>query len=168
MPDEMPLTDFIADVSNFHLELQRRKLEAMDGASKLVMIEARNAIGHDNWNAGVFGPWKDLAQSTIDEKDRLGYFGQVSENDSLLRTGQLRESIQRSFDPDRAIVGSNDDVAVDQEMGTSRIPARPFLSGAASKHAQKIAEIMGRAAVLALGGRNRRVPIPGLRRPDTD
>ncbi len=56
----------------------------------------------------------------------------------LLETGHMRDSISHEVNPfsvvAEVIVGSTDKKAVWQELGTSRIPPRPFLS-LAMKHA---------------------------------
>ena len=56
----------------------------MDGAAQ----EAKDFIGHE------LAEWKPLAPSTIAEKERLGFTGQVSATDPLLRTGDMRDSIE--------------------------------------------------------------------------
>ncbi len=48
------------------------------------------------------------------------------------RTGALHASIQSTASGLEAAVGSNDPAAAPQEMGTSRIPPRPFLAPAAA------------------------------------
>jgi hypothetical protein len=69
--------------------------------------------------------WPQLAESTQRERERLGF----AANEPLLRTGDLRESIEYTVLPREAAVeiGSNDKIAVYQELGTSRIPPRSFL-----------------------------------------
>jgi HK97 gp10 family phage protein len=55
----------------------------------------------------------------------------------LLDTGALRDSIEITLEPKRAIVGTNNEYAEYQELGTSRIPPRPFM-GPAAIHATKV------------------------------
>jgi hypothetical protein len=101
--------------------------------SGAVAAEAKRLIGHEN--AG----WPALAESTVEEKDRLGYTGRISATDPLYRTGELRESIEATVHGLEAAVWSHDKVAVWQEIGTSRIPPRPFLSSA-MRQARPLAE----------------------------
>jgi hypothetical protein len=60
-------------------------------------------------------------------------------NEPLPRTGQLRDSIEWTAQGNEGFVGSNLDIAVYQELGTSRIPpprswpARSLRSGQKSK-----------------------------------
>jgi len=76
--------------------------------------------------------WPPLAERTIEEKERLGYTGQVSETDPLLRTGEMRDTIEARVTTTpggvQLEVGSKDKVALYQEMGTALIPPRPFLA----------------------------------------
>lgn len=80
---------------------------------------AQSFIGH--YQSG----WAPLKPSTVDQKTRLGY---APPDNPLLRTGELRDSIEAAaaLDPTGAIgvVGSKDKVALYQEMGTSKIPPR--------------------------------------------
>lgn len=66
------------------------------------------------------------------------------------RTGALRDSIAAQAEGLEAVVGSSDPAAAPQEMGTSRIPPRPFLAPAASAHGAEIAERIGGAVAAAL------------------
>jgi HK97 gp10 family phage protein len=78
---------------------------------------------------------------------QLGY----SANDPLLRTGEMRESIEYNMDADgrEAYVGTNNEKAVFNEFGTSKIPPRSFLGGAVEHKGQECAdataEILGKA-----------------------
>ncbi|MBV8613726.1 MAG: hypothetical protein JOY66_08120 [Acetobacteraceae bacterium] len=56
-----------------------------------------------------------------------------------LRTGKLRASITCEATDTVAVIGSSDPVAVDQELGTSAIPPRPFLATVAAAEADGIA-----------------------------
>jgi phage gpG-like protein len=62
----------------------------------------------------------------------------------LLETGELRGSIEREVHEDVAYVGTNDKKAEFQEFGTSRIPPRPFLAGAAAAKHAEIGELIGK------------------------
>jgi phage gpG-like protein len=77
----------------------------------------------------------------------------VSATDPLLRTGELRDSISHVVDGRRAVVGSDDPVAIYQETGTSRIPPRPFLSTAAVLVGEDAAKAIGAAVGNAVAGR---------------
>ena len=67
------------------------------------------------------------------------------------RTGSLQSSIEHRSDATTAVVGSDDPVAVAQELGTSRIPPRPFLAPTAAAHAQGVAHQVAAAVAGAIG-----------------
>lgn len=56
-----------------------------------------------------------------------------------LRTGTLRDSIGVGETGDGAVVASTADVAVHQELGTRRIPPRPFLAPVAAATVHDVA-----------------------------
>ena len=66
------------------------------------------------------------------------------------QTGTLHDSIGVTAMDDRAVVGSSDPVAVDQELGTRTDPPRPFLAPAAAEAAPALAETVGSAVADAL------------------
>lgn len=91
-----------------------------------VAEQAKDLIGRENEE------WAPLAPSTVAEKTRLGFVGQRSATDPLLRTGTMRDSISAIVSETlfgvTGIVGAEDPKAVWQELGSSRIPPRPFLA----------------------------------------
>lgn len=124
---------------------------ALEAAARLIERTAKNLVGQDNVPAaGPFPAWDPLAQSTIDEKARLGYSGQVSATDPLLRTGHLCASIEHVAGDTEAFIGSNLDEAVWQEVGTSHVPPRSYLGHAAAEKAPEVAAILGEFVVAAL------------------
>jgi hypothetical protein len=92
-----------------------------------------------------------LAESTIRDKAAHGYKTPAP----LLRSGEMRDSIEYVVHGDEGCVGSNSDVAVFQELGTSRIPPRSFLVSAAISNEDKIHRRAGASAVAALSGYGR-------------
>ena len=73
----------------------------------------------------------------------------------LLRTGTLRDSIEYTVHGNQGWVGSDNPVAVFQELGTSRIPPRSFLVSAAISSEDKIHRMVGASAVAVLSGHGR-------------
>jgi HK97 gp10 family phage protein len=89
---------------------------ALAVAAQIVAAKAKSYIGTYTL------PWPPLAASTLERK---------SADTPLLETGELRDSIQwKVVSPVEAHVGSDNQKAVWQELGTSRIPPRPFLGPA--------------------------------------
>lgn len=149
----MSLLAFIGYIAAFPARLEHETHAGLERASIIVEREAKRLIGHDeNPAAGPFAAWPELADATIEEKERLGYFGVVSEYDSLLRTGEMRDSVEHVVEGQEAAVGSNDDKAVWQEIGTGHIPARSFLGAAAFRKEDDIHHHLGSAVVIALVG----------------
>jgi hypothetical protein len=68
---------------------------------------------------------------------------------------------------DEAAVGSTSEIAVYQELGTEKIPPRPFLGPAAFKNKDRIEAMLGQAVVNALeyGEVGSFVALPGLSTP---
>lgn len=102
-------------------------------------------IGHE------MSEWPPLAESTIADKASKGFAVPAP----LLRTGDMRESIEvevDGFDLEMA-VGSHEEKAVWQEMGTSRgIPPRPFLALGMKNSLDYAADVFGETAVALLMG----------------
>jgi HK97 gp10 family phage protein len=139
------------------VELETRK--ALERAAVVVEKEANATIGTYQPEAGPFAQWAQLADSTISEKEKLGY---APPDNPLLREGDLRDSIGHVVQGHEAAVGSNSDVAVYQELGTRHMPPRSFLGGAAVRKEAEVVEIIGRGAVTGLVGEevaNRYLPI---------
>ncbi len=69
-----------------------------------------------------------------------------------LRSGALRDSVGAQADGLRAVVGSRDPAAVPQELGTARMPARPFLAPVAGSMGEEVARAVGAAVAAAIRG----------------
>lgn len=112
--------------------------------------EAKAKIGEYQGANGMHDAWPELADSTKEDRLRKGF----TENDPLLRTGGLRDSISHETKLLEAQIGSTSDIAVYQELGTSKIPPRPFLGAAAFEAKDKIVAILGAATVAGIVGGN--------------
>ena len=58
------------------------------------------------------------------------------------RTGALRNSISHAYDADKAYVGTNIEYAPYVEMGTSKMPPRPFIRPAVENYMDEYKEIV--------------------------
>lgn len=121
---------------------------AMEGAAKIIQHNAQDRIGEYQQATGPFPEWEPLADSTEAEKARLGY----PTDAPLLRTGQLRDSIETEHSATEAIIGSKKKEAAYQEFGTEHIPPRPFLGPAAYDTREKVHNLIGAAVTGALVG----------------
>ena len=133
---------------------------ALDAAAASIEREAKAEIGtYQRSNMGPFDPWAELKDATKAERVRLGF----TPNDPLLRTGDLRDSIAREVHGLEAVVGSDSDVMVYQELGTRTIPARSVLGLAASRKTQDVLRLVGQSVQVAfLGGNLKTAVLPQL------
>lgn len=115
-----------------------------------VMVEqtAKREIGTYQDAVGPFSAWPSLAESTQDERARLGY----TQDDPLLRTGDMRDTIEHETEQFRAVIGSKDDIAAYQEFGTDRIPPRPFMGPAVIHNQKRILQVLGLAVARGVSG----------------
>ena len=106
----------------------------------LVQPLAAEYIGHE------MPEWAPLAPSTIAEKEKLGYVGQVSATDPRLRTGADRDSIGVTVEGLQLAVGSSREIFRYQELGTAHIPPRPVLEPAMEHSLAHAADVLGKTA----------------------
>ena len=123
----------------------------LNKACQVIEAKAKAKIGHYQSESGGFPEWEPLADSTEEEKERLGY----PLGAPLLREGDLRDSITHEVGLLEAVVGSKSPIAAYQEYGTDRIPPRPFIGPAAFESKEVIFKILGTTVVTGLckGGR---------------
>jgi hypothetical protein len=107
-------------------------------ACEMVCTEAKRVIGTYDYD------WPQLSPETLARKMM---------NTPLIETGEMRASIEWQSHGLEGAVGSNNDKAVWQELGTSRIPPRSFLVGAAVHMEEKIHKMAARAVMAVLAGR---------------
>lgn len=129
----------------------------LEKCAKAIEETAKAEIGTYQPAVGPFQDWEQLADSTVAQRERLGF----TPNDPLLRTGELRGSIERQVHNLEAVIGSKSDIAAYQEFGTDKIPPRPFLGPAVIHNRKKIERIVGEAAVSGLAGGHRVHPSLG-------
>jgi phage gpG-like protein len=110
-------------------EMDHIKHHCLDEGSKILQDEAKRELGQ--YQPG----WPQLKPETIARK--------ATGDSPLLETGDLRDSIEREVQHDAAYVGSNSKKAVWHELGTSRIPPRPFLATAAAAKTEEIGNLVG-------------------------
>ena len=78
--------------------------------------------------------------------------GGAGHDEPWLRSGALRGSVGVQAEGLQAAVGSSDPAAVPQELGTARMPARPFLMPVAAAMGEEVARAVGAAVMAALRG----------------
>jgi phage gpG-like protein len=134
---EFSILGFVAFAGTLAAGMEHANHVALERAARIVEKEAKAVIGTYRYG------WPPLAESTLKKK---------SADTPLLETGKLRDSIQHSADHERARVGSNEDTAVWQELGTKSIPPRSFLAGAAMHKTNDVLNEIGRTMTAHLVG----------------
>lgn len=142
----------LAEMATELVRLETAELVAMEAALEIAAVEvektAKSEFGVYQPAAGQFGAWPQLAESTQDERERLGF----SPNDPLLRTGELQASISHETRGLEAEIGSTSEIAPYHELGTSKMPARPVLGPALVRNLDKIKELAASAIVAGFIG----------------
>jgi phage gpG-like protein len=134
---EFSLLGFVEFLGTLHIEVEHANHEALELGARIIEEEAKRVIGTYDYG------WPRLAESTLKRK---------SDDTPLLETGEMRDSIEHVSSSKEAHIGSNNDKAIWQELGTKTIPPRSFLAGAAMHKEREVVDLIGRAAVLALSG----------------
>jgi HK97 gp10 family phage protein len=139
------ILEFIAEIPAIERDLQASGPMIIEKACQIVQKKAKAAIGREHEE------WAPLAESTLTEKAKAGY----PVPKSLLRTGELRDSIQYQVNGLEGAVGSDLDRALWLETGTSRMPPRSFLRSAAISSEDKIHRMAAGVTIAALSGHGR-------------
>jgi phage gpG-like protein len=129
---------FVAKLKMIEHDMDALGPEIVRKACEMVAEEARRVIGEG------YDFWPALAPSTLARKMM---------NTPLLETGELRASIEWNASGLEGAVGSNNDKAVWHELGTSHIPPRSFLMGAAIEMESKIHKMAARAVMAVMMGK---------------
>jgi HK97 gp10 family phage protein len=132
------LTGFATFLATLEAEVKHANHSALEKAAVIVETEAKRVLGTYDYG------WTPLAASTIASK--------ATGDSPLLETGEMRDSIEHTVTHDEAQIGSNNDKALWQELGTSKIPPRPFLQGALQHKADEVVAVIGREIHGALIG----------------
>lgn len=139
--------------------------EGLKKAAELIEATARaeigvyqNGVGTFQGDIGMFPAWAQLAESTERQKERMGY----PLDSPLLASGAMRDSFSHQVAGLKAIIGSDDPVAVYHETGTPNMPPRPVFGPAAARNEDKVLRILGEAAAAGLiGGDWMSAPLSG-------
>lgn len=133
------------------LEVRANKA-SLRQAANLVLSDARAQIGEYQPAVGAYPAWEPLAESTEEEKARIG----APADAPLERFGALKKSFRA--DPpteDEITFGSTDPVMEFHEFGTVKMPPRPALGPALLKKVDAIQRTFGHNAVRAVVGGQR-------------
>ncbi len=142
------MADFATHLVTVAVAVHKAEQHILENAAVMVEKRAKEKIGGYQDQVGPFIAWPELAESTKADRVKQGY----PEDEPLLRSGEMRDSIEHTVQGNVAQIGSNSDIAVYQELGTEHIPPRSFLGGAAAEAVPKILELTGKTMVAALVG----------------
>ena len=142
------IAHFVQHLSSVIPETLIAQHHGLEKAAVVIETEAKAEIGVYQDEIGDIVAWAELADSTKVDRLSKGF----TENDPLLRTGELRDSIEHQSALTEAVVGSNSEIAVFQELGTEKMPPRSFLAGAAMRKEEEVVAILGESVVTALIG----------------
>src|ERR1017187_4460494 len=140
MAGVMSILEFVAKTKAIEHDMHELGPAIVARACQMVCDEAKRVIGEG------YPEWPALSPETLARKMM---------NTPLLETGELRASIEWSTSANglEGAVGSNNDKAVWHELGTSRIPPRSFLVGAAVHMEEKIHKMAARAVMAVMLGK---------------
>lgn len=139
------LVSFAAEMRAIDRDLAAVGPKIVERACQIIQKKAKAAIGKNH------EMWPPLAESTIKDKAAHGFNTPAP----LLRTGELRDSIEYTAHGNEGAVGSNLEIALYQELGTKHIPPRSFLVSSAIASEERIIRMAGAATVAALSGHGR-------------
>jgi len=122
--------------------------KGLEVATAILQKEAKAEFGHYQDTEGPFPEWAELADSTKEDRLQQGF----TENDPLLRRGDLRDSVERESGDWEGTVGSTSEIMPFHEFGTAKMPPRPVMGPALYRKAEEIAELIGSFAVSGLVG----------------
>jgi hypothetical protein len=142
------LSAFAEHLESLAVEVPPAQHKALGTALVILEKDMREQIGHEQGQVGEHPAWAPLADSTEDEKARLGY----PTDAPLLRDGDLQDSFKHEQSGDEGIVGSTDPVMVYHESGTDRMPPRPVVGPALFKNRKKIESLLGEATFEVVKG----------------
>lgn len=148
--------ELAAHIAAIQVHLVEELAHGLEKSVELIEKTARSEFGQYQPAVGAFPAWVELADYTKDERLKLGF----SENDPLLRTGDLANSLEHAVDFSRLEggVGSTDERMVYHEFGTVNMPPRPVLGPALFRNRRAIEILVGGALTAGLMGASRHGP----------
>jgi HK97 gp10 family phage protein len=139
------ILEFVAMIPAIERDLQASGPIFIEQACKIVQKKAKAAIGKEH------EMWAPLAESTIADKAKHGY----PTPKPLLRTGELRDSIEYQVSGNEGVVGTDNKAAPFLEFGTSKMPPRSFLVSSAISSEPKIHRLAAAVTMAAFAGHGR-------------
>lgn len=135
----LPIELLAAKLGAAAITMDMANHRALERAAKIVADEAKNSLGTYQEAAGPFPAWEELAPTTKADRQAKGF----SQNEPLLRTGELRDSIGYTVTDDTATIGATAPHAAFHELGTDSEPQRSFLGSAAYRKGDEVSQEIG-------------------------
>jgi phage gpG-like protein len=129
---------FVAKLKMLEHETKEVEHAIVARACEMVCAEAKRVIGEG------YPEWPALSPETLAHKMGKG---------PLLETGELRASIEWNAEGNQGFVGTDNEKGLWHELGTAKIPPRPFLMGAAMRMEPLIHAMAAKAVVAVIAGR---------------
>lgn len=149
----MTLEQLILQMQHARSQLASYEHHALEKIGKKVAKDAASYLGEYQSSVGPFAAWSQLSDSTLASKEKAG----APTPSPLLRTGEMKKSIQTKVEAHKVVVGSPMDIAKYQELGTSNarhpIPPRSFLGRAMYTNEKWAAHEIGKAAFNCITGK---------------
>lgn len=143
---ELGLLDMVLKLAAAEVAIHTNARAALERVAVKVEETAKSEFGAYQPAVDQFPAWAELAESTKEERVRLGY----TENDPLLRSGETRDGIGHRVEELEAEIGSDSDILVYHEFGTANMPPRPVLGPALARNEEAIVNELGGAVVAGL------------------
>lgn len=140
------ITSFIGHLTTLAAAETLSLHNGLKKAAVAIERTAKAEIGTYQGEVGPFPGWVELADNTKADRVAKGF----TENDPLKRSGGLEKSISHEISGLEAVIGSDSDVMVYQELGTPNIPPRAVLGPAAIRNKDLILKTLGQAAAEGL------------------
>jgi HK97 gp10 family phage protein len=147
---ELSMLDMVTRLAAAEVAVHVGAHAALERVATRVEQTAKAELGVYQPATGPFPEWAELADSTKADRVAKGF----TENDPLLRTGALRDSISHEVEGLTATIGSTSDIAEYQEFGTSKMPPRPFLGPALERNHEAMLAELGGAVTRAVVGKD--------------
>lgn len=140
------INSFVEHLAVLAADVLLAEHKALKRAAEVVEREAKSEFGVYQGATGPFAKWEELSDYTKQDRVSQGF----TENDPLLRSGGLRDSISHAVQGLSAVIGSTDQVMVYQELGTDEIPPRPVLGPALLRKDKEVVRIVGEYTMAAM------------------